>query len=479
MIPTSTALPPLYVDLDGTLVSTDTLWESLICLARQNPRAFLGVLPSLLRGKAAFKTALGEATDFAVPSLPYREEVLAFLREERARGRKIILATAAHERIAQPIADHLGLFDDVIATNAHQNAIGTTKRNLIQAHANGPYEYIGDHPIDLPIWQASSTAHGVFPVGARWHASIPREQQGRVFTHTSGRLADLFQAMRPKQWSKNILLFLPLLLSHTFTHVEKLAQVSIAFISFSLTASCVYLLNDLFDVHADRLHPKKRLRPFAKGSYALADGLVAAIILLGAGLVFAFIVSPLFALVISGYFIGNLLYTFWLKRVALLDVLLLGFFYTYRILAGAVATHIYVTDWLLAFSTFFFLSLAILKRYGELRLMAATSGTSAHGRGYESEDVTLLLGFGLNSAFLSVLVLSLYIHSSEVTKLYQHSSLLWGVVMLFLYWIMRIWLLVHRGVVQDDPLLFTLRDRTSALLASGAVILLLLATFLP
>jgi 4-hydroxybenzoate polyprenyltransferase/phosphoserine phosphatase len=464
MIALQASQPPLYVDLDGTLVHTDTLWESLVALIRQKPRALFQVIGKLPQGKAAFKHALSEQVDLSPADLPYHEPLLAFLQQQKADGRSLILATASPEATARRIAKHLGLFDHVIASTPTQNLSGSSKRDAILAHAQGPYEYIGDHAIDLPIWTSAARAHAVLPPNTDWHRSIPVAQRGERFQALGGTWKDLVRALRLHQWAKNVLIFLPLFLSHVFTDPQKLRAGIIAFFSFSLSASAIYLVNDIFDIHADRRHPEKRLRPFARGTYAIPSGLLWSGALLIVSLSLAFFLSPLVALCIAGYVLTTCLYTLWLKKVPVVDVVLIGFFYTYRILVGAIATETMVSDWLLVFSAFFFLSLGIEKRYGELLRVASEPSSSMHGRGYHKEDLPVVLGFGLNTAFLSLLVLAFYIRSAEVTKLYTHPFLLWGVVLLLLVWMMRLWLLAHRGIVRDDPLLFTLRDQKSRIL---------------
>lgn len=470
------ALPPLYVDLDGTLVATDTLWEALISIARYNPAALRKVLP-LIFHKTAFKAAVSRESCLLAADLPYREALLGHLRKEHARGRKIILATASHENIAQAVAEHLGFFDGVLATNSERNLLGAVKRDAIMSHAHGPFEYIGDHVVDVPVWQAATTAHGVFKKGKDWDKRIPEGQRGQIFETAGGRHRDLLKAMRPWQWSKNVLIFLPLLLSHTFLQPDKLFLAVIAFFSFSFSASSIYLINDIFDIHADRHHPKKRLRPFASGAYPIPHGFAWAILLGIVALSLGSLISWTYVGILLGYIVMTCFYTLWLKKVPVIDLVLIGFFYTYRIVAGGSATDTILTDWLVAFSTFFFLSVGIVKRYGELLLTTAAGTVEKNNRGYVTADLPVLLGFGINSSFLSILILALYIRSTEVTKLYAHPTLLWGVVVALLVWIMRLWILVQRGIIHDDPLLFTLRDRKSALLAALVAILLVIATF--
>lgn len=456
--------PPLYVDLDGTLVSTDTLWESFVAIARQKPGLLLPLLPILLKGKVPFKTAIASQTPLSAADLPYHPDILAFLMKEKASGRQLILATATHEDTAEKIANHLGIFDHVIASDDKTNLKGVAKRDAIRTHAKGPYEYLGDHVVDLPIWLDASKAHAVLKPSQTWHRNIPVSQRGERFASIGGSWRSLFRAMRPHQWAKNALLFLPLLLSHTFIYPNKLVAGTLGFTAFCLTASAVYLINDIFDIHSDRHHPEKRHRPFASGAYSIPAGLLVSILLLLGGLGIGASISVAYAFCLLGYIVTTTLYTLLLKKLPVIDVVMIGFFYTYRIFIGAVATQTPVTDWLLAFATFFFVSLGIAKRYGELLLASKTPGMRLSGRGYHTEDLPVLLGFGLNSAFLSLVVLALYVRSTEVTKLYVHPSWLWGVVILLMIWIMRLWLLAHRGIVKDDPLLFTLRDKKSLIL---------------
>ena len=346
--------------------------------------------------------------------------MIVYLKQEKDRGRSLILATAASEATARRIADHLALFDAVLASTANHNLRGTAKRDAIAAHAQGPYEYMGDHAIDLPIWTSAARAHVVLPANADWHRSIPTAQRGERFQALGGTWKNLLRALRLHQWAKNVLIFLPLFLSHVFTDPAKLRAGIIAFFSFSLSASAIYLVNDIFDIHADRRHPEKRLRPFARGTYAIPSGLLWSGALLVVSLSLAFLLSPLVALCIGGYVLITCLYTLWLKKIPVVDVVLIGFFYTYRILVGAIATETMVSDWLLVFSAFFFLSLGIEKRYGEL-LRVANEPALPPWAWLSQRRSSRRLRLRLNTAFLSLLVLA-FTFEAPRSPFYTHPS---------------------------------------------------------
>ncbi|MBP6945658.1 UbiA family prenyltransferase [Patescibacteria group bacterium] len=477
------SLLPLYVDLDGSLMATDTLWESLVLLIKQRPKSLLRLPQWLARGKAGFKAALAAQVMLDASTLPYREEVVAHIREHKAKGGRVILATAAHETIAKQIATHIACFDAVLASNTVINLAGRMKAEAIQAHAQGRFAYIGDAHVDLSVWEVAEERLLVV------HTSLQKQtltkEIGKTFDHyfeASSRkksVSILMRAMRLHQWSKNALLFVPVLLAHRWHDPLVWRQTIIAFVSFGLAASSIYLMNDLLDLAADRRHPRKRFRPLASGELSIPLGLLLAagcfmLALLGSGLG----VSVAFMGMIVGYVLATLVYSVWLKRIPIVDVLALAFFYVYRLVAGAVAGGIFLTPWLLAFAAFFFVGLGCLKRVGELTVWRDTRKTGltlANGRGYVIDDLVMLALFGVNAGFLSLLVLALYINSQEVASLYHRPGLLWGVVAVLVYWVMRVWLLTWRGTMHDDPVLFAMQDKASRLVGALAILCLLLA----
>jgi 4-hydroxybenzoate polyprenyltransferase len=474
---------PLYVDLDGTLVATDTLWESLMMLLKRQPLKMFQIPIWLLKGKAYMKTQIASQIDLAVDILPYREEVLRFVKSERAKGTKVVLATATPASVAEAVAKYLDCFDAVIATTLEKNTIGRAKAEAIQDHAQGPFAYIGDHRMDLAIWRVAKEC--LLAVRTSNQKQYLTRKLGKAFTQyfeadkKESSLFTVARALRLHQWSKNLLLFVPAILAHRWHEAFIWQRTVIAFITFGLAASSIYVLNDLLDLSADRRHPRKRFRPFAAGALSIPVGLSLAIVCLLLAIIGSvWGVSPTFALMVGGYVCATLVYSLWLKRMPIVDVLALAFFYVYRLIAGAVATGITVTPWLLAFAAFFFVGLGCLKRVGELTLWRdANKGmlTPVNGRGYVIDDLLMLALFGVNAGFLSLLVLALYINSLEVASLYHHPTLLWGVVAVLLYWLMRVWFLTWRGEMHDDPVSFAMQDTASRIVGVLACLSLILA----
>jgi len=465
----------LCVDLDGTLLRSDLLWESVVRLL-QRPW-LLPLIPLwLLQGKARLKQELAERVALDAGTLPYHGEFLAHLREEKARGRVLILVTASDGRLARQVAAHLDLFDEVMASDGAVNLRGTTKAEaLVARFGERGFDYAADADVDLPVW---SRARRAVLVGASVDVARAAREKGEIareFPRPVGRWAALLRLLRPHQLVKNLIVFVPLITSHQVTNPAAVQQGLIAFLAFCLCASGVYVINDLLDVESDRRHATKRARPLASGDVPLAWAFpVAGTLVLGAVGVAA-LLSPLFVGVVLLYLGTAAAYSWRLKRTALVDVFVLAGLYTLRLVAGHVATGIEFSDWLLAFSMFLFLSLALVKRFQELRLRPASAGVVA-GRGYSAADLALLTPLGTASGYLAVLVLALYASSDKVRLLYQHPTVLMLICPLMLYWISRIWLVAHRGEMSDDPVAFALRDRPSYLVGLFALLIVWLAT---
>lgn len=464
--------PPLYVDLDGTLISSDMLWESLCQLARGRPASVLRIPGWLARGRAALKRRVAEQVRPDVSALPYRPEVLAYLEAQRRSGRRVVLATASDDSLAREIADHLGLFNDAFGSDGAENAKGHAKLRSIRAReGDGPFEYLGDSAADLAIWRASAVATLVAPAARTARAAEQLGVPTRTLLARPGRLGPAVRGLRAYQWVKNALLFAPLVLAQEFGDAERLVRVGLAFVAFCCVASATYLLNDLLDIEADRRHPRKRKRPFAAGTLPipLGAGLSLSLLIAGFGVSAAF-AGPGSTAMLGGYLALTVGYSFYFKEQLFLDVLILAGLYTLRVLAGGVAADVPVSPWLLAFSLFFFLSLAFVKRYAELLSVQATQGDRLERRGYEVGDLGLVETMGTAAGYLSVLVLALYVNGAAATGLYHNATLLWAVCPVMLYWITRIWFLARRGSMQDDPVLFAATDRVSYL--AGGVIAL-------
>ena len=472
-LPTS-LLPPLVVDLDGTLIKTDLLVESVCILLRQEPVALFALPAWLLKGRAHLKREIAGRVQLDATLLPYRSDLLDCLRAEREKGRSIVLATASDEQFARGVADHLKLFDMVLASDGVTNLAAERKRaRLVAQFGEKGFDYVGNESRDLAVWSSSRKAIVVNPNPRLKRAVGKVALFESEFEERGPSINEYFRALRPQQWLKNILVLVPLFAAHLFTEPILLLRTIIAFVAFCCCASSGYLINDLCDLPADRRHPSKRLRPFASGRLPLAFGLATAPALVTLGCLLAWLLSWLSMGFLLLYLALTIAYSFRLKNVVLLDVFLLATFYTLRIIAGGLAAEVALSVWLLAFSMFLFLSLAFIKRYAELVIMRSVDGERAKARSYELSDADLLVSKGTASGYAAVLVLSLYIASGSVKVLYSTHQVLWLVCPLLLYWIGYLWLVAHRGSMYHDPLVFAVRDRTSRIL-----ILLMLAAAL-
>lgn len=456
---------PLAVDLDGTLLKTDLLVESFLGLLKHNFLLIFFVPWWLLRGKAYLKERIAQRVDIDVEALPYQFEFLSFLVAEHAKGRKLILATASHRRYADAVARHLGIFERVIATEYPVNRSGREKlQYLVQRYGEKGFDYAGNARIDLNIWPHAQKAILVNPDWGVRAAAQRCADVANVFADPPGGLAVYLRALRLHQWVKNVLVFVPILAAHRIFSSADLWNTTLAFLAFCLTASGAYLLNDLLDLDADRKHPRKRNRPFASGDVPVIHGLLLAPLLLVVAAGISAALSPYFAGVLALYYGITLTYSLKLKGHAMLDVMVLAGLYTLRIIAGSLAVEAMPSFWLLGFSMFIFLSLALVKRYSELLTMSRAGRDKATGRGYQVGDLIVLMAAGLSSGYLAVMVLALYINSPQVQVLYSRPEALWLVCPLALYWISRIWMITHRGDMHDDPIVFTFRDLPSLLI---------------
>lgn len=457
---------PLVVDLDGTLIRTDMLLESGFAYVRSNPQRMFAPLAWMAKGKANLKARLAEATPMDVSALPYDLELLEFLAKEKSAGRELVLATATHRQYAEQIAAHVQIIDRVIATSDAVNLAGATKRDvLVKEFGEKGFDYAGNAMPDLHVWAAARHAYVVNPERGVESRAIALGNVQRVFHPGGSRWAAWRKALRLHQWAKNLLIFVPLLASHEFRQVASVFTGLIAFLLFGLCASSVYVLNDLLDLADDRHHPSKRHRPFAAGDLSLFSGVVAFPLLLLAAFAGSWVLLPhLFTVSLQGYYLLTLGYSLGLKRVMAVDVVALALLYTLRLVAGTFAFDLVLTFWMLAFSMFMFLSLALVKRYSELRDARATGAKKkTRGRGYYPADLEMVSSLGAASGYLAVMVLALYIQDPATVVLYHHPKVIWLACPLLLFWISRTWFLAHRGEMNDDPVVFAMEDRTSLL----------------
>jgi 4-hydroxybenzoate polyprenyltransferase len=456
---------PLAVDCDGTLIKTDLLFEAFCALLKQSSGTVFLLPFWLLKGKAYLKQCLAKRVDLDVTLLPYNTQLLNFLLQEKAKGRKLVLVTASPRKFAQQIADHLDLFCMVIATDGDKNVCGKYKaESLVTAFGEQAFEYAANDWIDMEVWKR---ARGAILVNAstRLQSQVVKlTSVSQVFPDTSKRLRSYLKALRLHQWLKNLLVFVPLCTAHLVHDFGLLTQATVAFLAYSLTASSTYVVNDLLDLPADRAHPRKRFRPFAAGDISIVQGFVLLPGLLAAALVLTLLLPARFVWLLGGYSLITLAYSLWLKKWVVLDIITLAGLYSLRILTGAAATGIQPSFWLLAFSMFIFLSLALVKRCSELSVVLKSGKEQASGRGYRVDDLSLLESLGTASGYMAVLVLALYINSADVTRLYSQPRWLWLLCPLLLYWISHIWIKTHRGEMHDDPVIFAVQDKPSWLI---------------
>lgn len=468
---------PLCVDLDGTLITSDLLLESALELIARRPLTALQMPLWLLRGKANLKEQIAARVQLDVSLLPYRADLLEYITKEHDRGRTVVLATASHRTIAEQVAAHLGVFDRILATENGVNLSGEGKgRRLVEEFGERGFVYAGNERKDLHVWRNAGQA---ILVGAP--SAVQREAQmllpiAATYASEPRNAKQYLRAFRLHQWLKNFLIFLPLVAAHRLSDATLAVNCLIAFLAFGFCASSVYLLNDLLDLGSDRKHPRKRLRPFASGQADLLTGLVLIPLLLLVSFALALALPPLFGIVLAGYFATTVVYSVWAKRRAIFDVMFLAGLYTVRILAGSAAISIAPSFWLLAFSMFIFLSLALVKRYGELIGLSGTGARHASGRGYLTADLPILQSMGAASGYMAVLVLALYINSPDIAKLYRHPTLMWLSCPLLLFWISRVWLKAQRGEMHDDPIVFAVTDRVSQLIAVFSFLVIVVAT---
>ncbi len=467
---------PLVVDLDGTTVKTDLFIEALFALIKKNPLYFLCLPFWLLKGKAFLKRRISHHVNLDIQVLPYHQQLLEYLKDQRARGRRLVLATGSDECVALQVAGHLQIFDDVLASDGTINLIHRAKqRRLVMEFGEKGFDYAGNERRDLAVWSSARRAIIVNAARSVAHHVSQVTEIEQIFSRQEGYLSPCLRALRLNHWLKNLLVFVPLLLVHRYDEPELLGRAFLAFLSFGLSASCVYLINDLADLPADRRHPRKRLRPFAAGDLSLGWGLALVPLLFALSIILACFLPLPFVAIVFLYYLLNLGYSFTLKKVVALDVIVLAALYTMRILAGSAAVSIRSSAWLLAFSMFIFFSLALVKRYDELVLMQKEHGRNVRVRGYLGIDRELLASMGTGSGYLAVFILAMYIPSGAAEILYKRHEFIWLLCPLLLYWISYVWLIAHRGKMDDDPLVFALKNHVSHIVAILAILIILIA----
>jgi len=467
---------PIFVDIDGTLIHGDLFLEAAVRFVKAGFWNIFILVGWLIKGRAYAKARVAEKVPDDASRLPYRTELLDWLKARRLEGHPLYLATAATRVSAQGVADHLGIFEDVLASDDQTNLKSAKKLEAVQALSQGPFGYVGDSRADLAIFkQAELAVVAGGPAGVRRAAaSLGAETMGS----SVGGFTDLMRAMRPVQWSKNLLVFVPVLVAHLYGDLTALTAAALSFLMFSMAASAAYLVNDTLDVEHDRQHAKKRSRPIANGAISIPAAVLAAFGLLVAAFAVSFLLLPLaHTALLAGYLAATLSYSFWLKRKTVVDVYVLATLYTTRILAGAAALAVMPSFWLLAFSFFLFLSLAYLKRFEELDNESPQPDRTSD-RGYAPADREVVRVFGCAAAVASVVVLAFFIQSEAATAAYGFAPLLWLICPLVLYWINRMWIGASRGKIGHDPVVFAVKDTISQIVAILVAAIILMARHL-
>jgi len=466
---------PLCVDLDGTLIAGDTLLDSTLIAIKRKPFILLFLPFWIMKGKLFFKEKIHQIAEPDYSTLVFRDELLEFIESEKHKGRKIVLATASSQRIADKIADELGIFDLVLGSGNGINLRSSNKKDkLVELFGEKGFDYIGDSSADIEVFRSSRKAYLVEPSNNVLNKTKSIGNLENCFGRKPELIKLILKEIRVYQWVKNTLIFLPILLAHIIPIGEYAIKLVLAFLSFSFVASSVYVLNDLLDISSDRQHPTKKNRPFASGKLSVKVGFLLFPLLLILGFVPSFVLLPNeFNIILFVYFVLTTLYSFYLKRVYVADILILSLLYTLRLVAGAAVVAVLISPWLIAFSVFIFISLACIKRYTELFSITNRNTEQISGRGYLVDDINLIKTIGVNSGLISILVFMLYVNSKEVLALYKHPLYLYIVAFLFLYWIIRMWFIAVRGKMTDDPIVFTLRDKVGLFIFASIILIVL------
>jgi 4-hydroxybenzoate polyprenyltransferase len=470
-----TASLPLLVKAEGVLISTEVIWESFYLMLNSDPLQVLRLPFRLWEGRGRLAAKLLDRYPPTVENLPYNSELLSYLHKEKQKGRRLVLVTELPITFAQLVADHLGLFDEVISMD-DSSTNDAESDNCRAAGARLPADYVyACRGSDGPVVRG---ARAIVLVGSKRQQNhkhfVSVDIEKRIFLNTA-EWYTYFQAVRVHQWLKNLLIFVPLITAHRIGEIDLVFRALCAFFSFSLCASAIYLLNDLVDLSADRQHFNKRNRPLASGRLSLKAASILVLLLLFLAVAIGLYPGRQFLFVLTLYAGLSILYSFWLKKLVIVDVVILALFYIFRIIAGGEAVDIMPSFWLLSFAMFIFFSLALMKRSADLLVGLTNGKTFMEGRGYENRDAPLVQIIGVSSGCMSVLVLALYINSESVRLLYSKPELLWLLCPLFFYWISRVWLITNRGLMSDDPILFTIKDSASRIVALITAIILWLA----
>lgn len=464
----------LVVDLDGTLIKSDLLVESVFAYLGHAPARAARLLAALFRGKAVLKDLVAAATELDVTHLPYDARVIALINQARFDGRKVYLASASNERYVKAVADHLAVFDGWFGSSGTENLSSSMKaERLVEAFGKRGFDYIGNGAADIEVWAVSRERVAVDLTGSVEKKLLALDASALVLRADSFRLRNWIKLLRVHQWAKNALVFVPLITAQRFETMS-LSYAVVAFFAFSLAASSLYIINDLVDLDDDRKHRSKKHRPLASGQIAVMNVIVVAPCMVTGAILIASLLGLEFVSVLLAYLALSAAYTFVLKRKMVVDVVVLASLYTVRIVGGALAISVPVSEWLLAFSMFLFLALALIKRQTELAGRLDANLPDPTNRNYRKTDLQVIETLSAASGFNAITVFTLYISSESVQQVYAHPKALWLICPILIYWISRILMLAHRRQINDDPVIFALTDLNS-LRALGAIGLILMA----
>ena len=467
----------MVVDLDQSLLKIDLFKEILARSLINNPRVFFKTILLAIYNKAKAKTFIAKNTKIKWETLPYNNRVINIITNYRAKGYHILLATGAPKVYAQPIAEHLGLFDDIIATDENKNNVGVEKLEAIKNIIGDDFIYLADAKKDLPIWLHCKKAILVGKKNGVLKKKLINndvKMMDEIYMQKSF-ITIIAKQLRIHQWVKNILVFVPALAGHLLFENGIFIATLTAFCSFCLIASSFYIINDIHDINSDRIHPKNKARPIASGKISVSLALFISLIILIIGAILALRLGLLFSITILTYCILNIIYTYYVKQIIILDLIILMMFYIIRLLAGYVVIQSPLSIWLLSFSVFLFFSLGLLKRYVEIILLRENNVESVIGRGYSIDDNNILMSIGVCSGLVASLVLLLYIGSDNIAVLYNRPIILIFLVPIYMYWVSWTWFMAIRKKIKLDPVTFTIKNKSTYFLLLCCLIIIVLA----
>lgn len=462
----------LFVDLDKSLIKSDYLFESFINYFSKNIFApIIAIYLLISQGKVGLKKFLHEKSRISEENLPYNKSVITYIKNWKAKyDGRVYLISASDSRFVEKVANHLKVFHGSYGTNKI-NLRSKNKLEKINSISKGVgFEYIGDSFDDLVIWKDAKKIISVNPSKSLLKKIESLNGVKEEIIERDNFLKKILKPIRLHQWVKNTLLFIPFILAGAFSF-NSISTLLLGFIAFSLVASAFYILNDLFDIESDRIHPTKFKRPFAEGSVSIPSGIMIFICLLLGAAVISKNLPYLFQICLSIYAFSTFTYSKYIKKIAVLDIFTLTFLYVFRVISGGVLVEVPVSNWLLTFSVFFFLFLAAVKRWIEIK---SFDKSNIQGRGYVSSDQNFVAQLSYFSGLISALIVCLYIDSQQAQNLYSSTPVLWLIPIILLFWIIETLFKVERGKVEDDPVLYALKSKTSyfALVCFGVIIYL-------